>query len=263
MGEVLSVMVDIDRHGALAERLGVDGVPALVVLAPDGRTVLARSVGEALARPEVLLPIVAQAFLVRPRAHIPRSTSAIVIDGESDEVAWTTAGEIGPLVREDGNGPSQAETRLFALVQNDALYVSGSCAESNPDGIVAQATADDDEQVWKDDCLEFFIEPRKGSGEEIHLVVSASGHRFDSRNGDTSWNGEWTVVVRRQATTGWRAEVRIPWTSLGLTGSPLDGAEIGFNIGRTRNADGEGSQWSLTGTGGSHQPLRFGTLVVP
>ena len=54
-------------------------------------------------------------------------------------------------------------------------------------------------------------------------------------------------------------EVRIPWATLGLSGQPKPGVEMGFNAGRVCNADGESSQWSLT-EGSGHQPMRFGTL---
>lgn len=262
MDEVIGARVDIERQADLAERLGVEAVPTLVVLAADGQKILGRLTGEELARAETLLPLLASARPARPRALLPRSRQPIVLDGVADEAAWTAAGTIAPFLREDGGEPSAAATRVLVLAADDALYLAGICPEPKPEGIVAQATADDTDQVWKDDNIEFFLEPLKGGGEERQFAVSASGKRYDSRNGDKAWNVEWTASVKRQA-TGWSVELRIPWAALGLAGAPAAGTDLGFNAGRTRNADREGSQWSLTGAGGSHQPVRFGTLAVP
>ena len=123
---------------------------------------------------------------------------------------------------------------------------------------MAKADARDADQVWQDDCIEFFVEPVKGSGEERHFAVSAGGMLYDSRNNDKAWNGDWTATAKRTP-EGWAVEVRIPWATLGLSGQPKPGVEMGFNAGRVCNADGESSQWSLT-EGSGHQPMRFGTL---
>jgi len=194
----------------------------------------------------------------RPRASLPRTTAAVTVDGALDEAAWKTAGAITALQREDGWGESAVATRVLALSAPDALYLAGVCAEPVAAEIVAQAKTRDEDQVWQDDCLEFFVEPVKGSGEQRHFVVSASGCCYDSRNKDKVWNGDWRAAVRRTA-EGWQLEARIPWAALGLDGQPKTGSELGFNVGRLRNAAGEGSQWSPT-EGSSHQPAKFGTL---
>lgn len=63
----------------------------------------------------------------------------------------------------------------------------------------------------------------------------------------------------RRTAEGWQLEARIPWAALGLDGQPKAGSELGFNVGRLRNAAGEALQWSPT-EGSSHQPAKFGTL---
>jgi len=252
------VKVDAERYPNKVAEFGVEGVPAIVVVAPDGKTVISRIEAQAMMQPETLLPKLAAALPVRPKAALPRTKDAGTPNGAPDQAAWKVAGVITGFHKENGSGASEVATRVLALAGPDALFLSASCPEPKPESIVAKADARDADQVWQDDCIEFFVEPVKGSGEERHFAVSAGGMLYDSRNGDKAWDGDWTATAKRTP-EGWAVEVRIPWATLGLAGQPKPGAEMGFNAGRVRNADGEGSQWSLT-EGSSHQPMRFGTL---
>lgn len=261
MGELLSVRVDIERQQELAQNLGVESIPAIVVVEPENRGVLLRIAAQEMAQPETLLPRLAMALPARPRAALPSSAVAVAVDGVLDEACWATAGVVAPMQRESGGGESVVATRVLALAAPDALLLAAICPEPKPEAIVAKATAHDEDQVYLDDCLEFFVEPVKGFGDYLHLIVSAGGLRYDGRNTDKAWNGAWTAAVKRTP-EGWTVEARIPWATLGLAGPPKAGEGLGFNVGRLRNADGESSQWSLT-SGSSHQPARFGTLVAP
>ena len=260
LGEMLVVKVDVDRHMDMARALGVEGTPTIVVVEPDGKTVISRIEAPDMMQPETLLPKLTVALPARPKAALPRSAAIGTPNGVPDQAAWKVAGVIAGFQKENGNGASEVATRVLALAGQDALFLSAICPEPKPESIVAKADARDADQVWQDDCIEFFVEPVKGSGEERHFAVSAGGMLYDSRNGDKAWNGDWTATAKRTP-EGWAVEVHIPWTTLGLAGQPKPGAEIGFNTGRVRNAGGESSQWSPTG-GSSHQPMKFGTLRV-
>jgi len=283
LGEMLVVKVDAERHMEQAKALGLESVPTILVVEPgtvaagvppadsgraggtpaptaSGLKVIARIEAPDMMLPETLLPKLALALPARPRATLPRGSSDSVGADVPPAHSTAPAGVIEGFQREDGRGVSVVATRVLALAGPDALFLSAICPEPKPESIVAKADARDADQVWQDDCIEFFVEPVKGSGEERHFVVSAGGVLYDSRNGDKAWNGDWTATAKRTP-EGWAVEVRIPWVTLGLTGQPRPGAEIGFNVGRVRNADGEGSQWSPT-SGSSHQPVKFGTLRV-
>lgn len=261
LGEMLVVKMDIERHQEWAAALGVDSTPTILVLEPDGRSVKVRIGAQEMQQPETLLPKLAVAMPARPQAPLPRSDAVVTMDGATDEACWATAGMVAPLQREDGGGVSAVATRVLALAAPDALLLAASCPELKAEAFVAKATAHDENQVYLDDCVEFFVEPVKGLGEYLHFVVSAGGICYDGRNSDKAWNGAWTTALKRTP-EGWTVEVRIPWATLGLAGPPKPGESLGFNVGRLRNADGESSQWSLTG-GSSHQPVRFGTLAAP
>lgn len=248
LGEMLVVKVDAERHMDMVRALGVEGTPTILVVGPDGKTVMARIEAADMMQPETLLPKLALAMPTRPRAVLPRTSTTPAV------------GVIEGFQKEDGSGASGVATKVLALAGPDALFLSAICPEPKPEAIVAKAETRDADQVWQDDCIEFFVEPVKGSGEERHFVVSAGGVLYDSHNGDKAWNGDWTATAKRTP-EGWAVEVRIPWATLGLAGQPKPGAELGFNVGRVRNADGEGSQWSPT-VGSSHQPVKFGTLRV-
>ena len=56
LGEMLVVKVDAERYPKKVAEFGVEGVPAIVVVAPDGKTVISRIEAQAMMQPETLLP---------------------------------------------------------------------------------------------------------------------------------------------------------------------------------------------------------------
>jgi thiol:disulfide interchange protein len=56
MAEMLVVKVDAERHVELANTLGIESVPAILVVEPDGKTVRTRIEAREMMQPETLLP---------------------------------------------------------------------------------------------------------------------------------------------------------------------------------------------------------------
>ena len=207
-------------------------------------------------------PLETALFLsVAPTGPLPRVGGPLKLDGMTTEKFWSEIPKLGYLLREDGKGLATGRTDMLVAAGPDALYVAVVCDEDMMDKVRAQAKRYDDPKLWSDDCVELFIEPVKDSKLYYQMVVSITGFRFDGKGEDPAWNGQWEATVAR-AQTSWTIEAKIPWATLGLPGQPPPGSRLGFNVGRTRNAVKELSQWSRIPSGKSHTPEKFGTLVV-
>jgi len=189
-------------------------------------------------------------------------------DGIADEPFWKAAQPLGRLLCENGAGPPRNETQVRPVAGEEGLGVFIKCVQADPAAGLAAATQRDSDQVWMDDCIELFVEPKRGSGDYYHFVVSLSGNVYDAHRKDSAWNGAWQARVIKTAAQ-WNVEVLIPWSDLEMKGPPPPKAELGFNFSRTENipAGVPGKyrasypQWSLT-YGDSHNPRCFGKLTV-
>ena len=66
LNEMLVVKVDVERHMDKARALGVEGAPTILVVDPDGKTIMARIEAPDMMQPETLLPKLALALPARP-----------------------------------------------------------------------------------------------------------------------------------------------------------------------------------------------------
>ena len=129
------------------------------------------------------------------------------------------------------------------------------CIEPQMDKLAANAKTRDS-QVWSDDCVELFIQP-KGWKDYVHVVVNSKETIFDELTRDVSWNADAIKAVCKTAADRWTATVSIPFDALG--GVPKDGDEWRVNVCRSRVATPELSTWSPS-VGGFHNPSAFGLI---
>ncbi len=86
---------------------------------------------------------------------VPRTNSAIRLDGRLDDPAWATAQDLGPLTQREpreGTPPSE-QTRVLVMADGDHLYVGVLCYDSDPAGIVRRQMTFDGE-LGQDDNIE-------------------------------------------------------------------------------------------------------------
>ena len=191
---------------------------------------------------------------------VPMASAAPVIDGKLDDPAWASAARISEFghCRTGEAAPDLTDVRL--CYDADCLYVAARCSEPNMERLTLKARGRDS-NVWLDDGIELFIDPRFDRQSEYQICVSASNVVYDSHDKDGSWNGtEKTAAVREAG--AYTIEIAVPWATLGLVGGPKSGAAVGFNVARDRyTVKEEVYQWSPT-LGSSHNPPMFGKLVL-
>ncbi len=204
---------------------------------------------------------------VPARAVAQRITKPPVIDGKLNDAAWSKAREISGFTLVNSDEKPAAPTYVKVLTDGQSLYVGFRCIEPNMDQLSAKQT-ERDSQVWTDDSVEVIIDPTNDRQGLLHLVVNATGVRYDETvritqgvmAEDPAWNGEWEAAGS-QGKKEWYVEIKLPFSSLGVM--PDESPCLGVNFARERVAGArELSSWSPT-PDLFINPSRLGELIIP
>ena len=181
--------------------------------------------------------------LVRPTAEAP------VIDADLDDAAWGSALHLTAFVSYPRGRTLTDQTEAWVTYDDEALYVAARLHSSKPGELKAVETARD-ASVWRDDCLEVFIDPGQTHTEWYQFVTNPLGSQYDAllpggvEGRGIPWNGSWTVKAA-VADDAWLVEMRIPFADFGR--GPKPGDSWGFNVCREAPSVGELSMWTDTG----------------
>ncbi|HPA19276.1 MAG TPA: DUF6067 family protein [Verrucomicrobiae bacterium] len=193
------------------------------------------------------------AVIGTPTADATRFTPTL--DGQLTEPCWDEARAIKTFVAHTGAKIIAEPIRAWLAYDDTKLYAAFRCPHRPRTTLRAQASAHDGD-VWLDDSVEVFLDPRHRHHDYIHLCVNCNGILRDSRGRDTAWESGARVVVAREE-TAWAVELEIPFERLDLD---LDvGHAWGVNLVWNNRVDGETATWSL---GGFHAPGRFGNVTL-
>jgi hypothetical protein len=193
--------------------------------------------------------------------HILAAVSTDTISSAS----WQEAPEASGFTQiTEGNPLAVHQAFVRCLYDAHNLYFAFRCLQPQAE---LKATAPPGGEVWNDDCVEIFIAPsapgtRPADEQYFHLIFNSAGSRFSElgAGGEGSWNGAWKVKTVVTADE-WRAEVTIPFTSLGGTGqAPAPFTIWNFQIAHTTTKDSEFSTLFPT-IGNYHKRADFGSLV--
>jgi len=206
--------------------------------------------------------LLAQAGLAqtRPvRAAVCHFTAdPIAIDGAADEPQWARAAAVTDFTNFIGVKYAWPQTVARCLYDADSLYIHVRCFEPLVDKLVANTTMRDG-VVWEDDCVEVFVDPTHDHEHYFQFVVNSIGTRFDCRDKQHGWNGEWRAAAR-VGEGGWSVELAFPFAMLDAA-KPAAGQVFGLNVCRERYAGGKAlSHWSPVERSFHDCPL-FGHLV--
>ena len=156
--------------------------------------------------------------------YIPRATGPIAIDGVANEPTWTTAVTSPELVTAEGSQDPIGKAIAKLTWDDDNLYAFISVTDTD---IVSDYKKHDD-PMWKQDCLELFIDADGNRRGYIELQVNPNNATFDkwyettrAQPGDEGWDSGMRSAVRLRGTTasgdtdqGWDAELAIPWAAV-------------------------------------------------
>ena len=157
-------------------------------------------------------------YEVRPR------TSSIVIDGTIDESEWQ-----GIPVHDSyyeywkaNPGPGALKTELRMVYDKDGLYMAAVNYEDDIAKLRRGITENDNENLWTNDCGEFYFDPAATGIGYTKFVVNANGVVYDMRRQDASvylfsWNGSGWKAAATVGKEAWYIEAFFPWSDLNGT----------------------------------------------
>lgn len=158
------------------------------------------------------------------RRAVLKNGVAPVIDGKIGKDEWSSALNPGPFHR---LGLQKTELNTIAKVSydNKNIYFALKCSEPGLSSRANIRLKRDSDKIWRQSVVEIFIDPNESDDIYYHLVISASGSKWDAKvifqdgaKGSKDfyyqdlkkWNGDWQASTKITK-TGWSVEVRIPW----------------------------------------------------
>jgi hypothetical protein len=186
------------------------------------------------------------------------------IDGRFDDPAWRDAAWFTDFQQKDPiEGGTPAESTAVAFLFDDkALYVGARMYGRAPGDIVHSVTRRD--QFSNAEHFIVILDPYLDRRTGYSFIVSAAGvrsdyyHPTDSEGSrDYGFNPVWEASVTRDS-TGWFAELRIPFSQLRFT--PGEAQTWGMNINRWMPGRNEDVYWVVVPRSETGFMSRFGTL---
>ncbi len=196
--------------------------------------------------------------------------AVITLDGILDEAVWQNAPVTEPFMLMSTHREAPIQTRARIAYDRERVYVGVEVDQQGIQDALPPARERDADETWKDHCVELFFAPDPSSLAYYHLILSATGSRYDAAYGTeglaTAWNPEpdWQVATQVSADR-WTAEAAIPFAALGAQ-EPLRGEVWGFKVCRSVWAGGPDrrndahTSWSFLPSAGYHDPTGWGRL---
>ncbi len=194
----------------------------------------------------LLLPAAAPAQTVpapagaaRPAVTVTatRISARLVVDGRIDDEIYMTAPSIGAFIQSDPNegAPATEPTQAWVLFDDENLYVSAKCFDSQPARWVLNEMRRDIPAVSNNESFGVSIDTFHDRRNGFIFEVNALGGFLDGQitnegfPPNTDWNPVWNVRVSRFE-GGWSFEMEIPFRSLRYR--PGDAQTWGINMRR-------------------------------
>ncbi len=225
----------------------------------------------------VALPISAQnndSFSRRRALSAQRVNAGLQIDGHLDEAVWQKAETAADFFQYEPNNdrPSSLATEVRVLYDDHNLYIGARMLDPQPELVLTEMGLRDEHNLNADS---FWIEinPFDDGIYGFSFKVSASGVQGDanislgsgtlgyapgSRGEDRNWDAVWKSAVR-MTSTGWEAEMKIPYSALRFPKRDIQVWGINFwrEIRRTR----ETSSWNFVNRSVGNKVASMGLLT--
>jgi hypothetical protein len=195
----------------------------------------------------------------QPPLSIRETRTAPAIDGKLTEPAWQDDPDVALLGRMDRKRPIEPRTRVWGAYDEEALYLAFRCEEPKMKAIKTDATRRD-EAAYSDDSVEIMLDPTGEAKTYFQIVMNTAGVVFDGQRFDTKVDLASLKGAASLEANHWTAEIRIPWTDIGLGGPP---EEAGILLGRNRFAEDKHEIFQFpVSPKGNHQPGVFAELLL-
>lgn len=198
-----------------------------------------------------------------------RFTMSVLADGPAlhgdlSDPLWKLGVHLPAFVLSDGSaGGSEpaVKTEAYVLCDAEFIYVGFICHEPRI-GDITISEAGRDGPLWREDCVELYLDPTRGRSWAYHWIVNSKGVIWDGLHApaglDMDFNAD-AQAASKVFEDRWTAEFKVPFADIG--GAPVPGEVWGINLIRLRQAGKlEPFAWSLQDV--THaDPQGFGEAV--
>jgi Domain of unknown function (DUF5916)/Carbohydrate family 9 binding domain-like len=179
--------------------------------------------------------------------HAYRVPSPVKVDGVLDEDSWHAAEAAADFVQQDPDvgEPVSEATEVRVLVDHEAIYFGIVCHDADPHGVIARELRRDN-TFADDDHIEILLDTFHDHRNAFHFAINPLGTQYDALITDeghdinAEWNERWWSEARITS-DGWRAEIKIPLTTL-RSNRELD--TFGLNFKRYIRRKAETAHWT-------------------
>jgi len=199
-----------------------------------------------------------------PLLRIPQTSAPITVDGRVDQAEWGAAALIRGFMNIRESNYSHHQPRVHIAYDGEFLYMGVRSPIHGGQSLVAKV-ADRDADVWRDDCIEIFLDPTPGTDDFHQFVINSKGVVVDLgyhlRKGERStrtWDLDGLRVAAAAGKDAWDLEVAFPYAGFGRT-RPEPGEEWLFNVCESRVGVGCFSICAVTH--GYAERARHGRLI--
>ncbi|MBA3457255.1 MAG: hypothetical protein H0T42_29505 [Deltaproteobacteria bacterium] len=149
--------------------------------------------------------------------HVPYAQGPIAIDGVPSDQGWAGIGSSPEWVTAEGSPEPVGKASGKLTWDDQHLYVYVTVTDSD----VFSEFQNQDDPLWKQDCVELFIDADGNRRGYVELQVSPNNVTFDSwfpggraAKGDEEWDSGMITAVKLNPGQGWDVEIAIPWAAV-------------------------------------------------
>lgn len=193
--------------------------------------------------------------------QVPYLESPVLVDALLNEACWSAEGNsTGPLSwtkskeiamrayasseEEFRKMPAPSYSRAAFAYDKNGIYIGFRVNHVSPENDKFSTRGDDDAELWRDNCMEFFFKP---SREYIyHLIVNTHGKKVFMLGSKAINSSEIKIAVKGNVDSsgGSNQEIFIPWKLFGINGAPIPGSTWLANVGREYHPVRQFTTWS-------------------
>jgi len=199
-----------------------------------------------------------------------RVSSAPKLDGRLDDACWRALPAMDVFYKYRGFPIDRIVVSPMKTVarvgwDDTALYLA-IALHDDVAKLKARVGGRDDADIWRDDCVEIYVDPDASGRFFYKLSTNSIGTRLDFTGPirDSSWNPPWRVACAVHA-DHWTVEASVPWGA--FRRRPAPGEFWAFDLVRFSHTSGRlrGANWTpkaAQGHSGLYGYLHFGRVFV-
>ena len=160
-------------------------------------------------------------FAQKKEYPIKRTSTAPLIDGNSNEATWTTVNEANTFTEfypNQGTTINQKyNTSWKATYDDKAIYFLVTMKDNQADSIMSQLCKRDEILGSNNDYIEIRINPYQDGQTDFSFSINPLGVQQDIKYTNQSSDKNWDMIWEGAAnitSTGWQAEFKIPYSAL-------------------------------------------------